>query len=266
MNTWKKKLRFTLSFALGGVLALLLWLVVTPVQGIPILEYHMVGHDELPDEKPYIVPTEDFSAKLDYLQQAGYTTITLREFAAAKRGDFVLPEKPIVLTFDDGYEDNATEMLPVLEQHGMKATMFMVTNNIGLEHYLSWDQLYDMQARGVEIGSHTANHLPLTTLTADQQSDELRLSKLMLEWNGIQPVVSFSYPNGAYDMDLAQKVQDTGYLLAVTGDAGLNTFETDPVLLQRINIPHPRFGITEFRLRLLKGEIFAKLGIRQHTL
>ena len=67
-----------------------------------------------------------------------------------------------------------------------------------------------------------------------------------------------------YDDTMPALLQQNEYLAAVTGDAGLNTFETDPYLLQRINIPHPRFGLIEFRLRLLKAEVFTKLGIRQH--
>ena len=67
-----------------------------------------------------------------------------------------------------------------------------------------------------------------------------------------------------YDTTMPALLQQNEYLAAVTGDAGLNTFDTDPYLLQRINIPHPRFGLAEFRLRLLKAEVFTKLGIRQH--
>ena len=261
---WQHKVRSLLLILLVGVLAFGSWLIWAPVAGVPILEYHMVGEDALPDEQPYIVPTADFAAQLDYLQAAGYTTITMQEYIAAWQGKRSLPEQPIVLTFDDGYADNYTEMLPVLEAHGMRATMYMVSNDIGQPRYLTWAQLQDMQQRGVEIGSHTANHQPLTTLTPEEQAEELRLSKLLMEWNGIRWIGAFSYPNGAYDADIAARVAEAGYFTAVTGDAGLNTERTNPYELQRINIPHPRLGIWEFRLRLLKGEIMAKLGWHQH--
>ena len=174
------------------------------------------------------------------------------------------PAKPIILTFDDGYEDNYTQMLPLLEARGMRAVVFVVTNDIGQPDYLTWDELRDMSRRGIEIGSHTANHQPLTGMTAQERADEIHLSKLLLEWNGLPTVFSFSYPNGAYDAALPALLQENEYLAAVTGDAGLNTFATNPYLLQRVNIPHPRLGLLEFRLRLFKAKLFARLGWRQH--
>lgn len=264
---WQQHKRRCLLGVVGLVIiAFMAWLLWTPVRGVPILEYHMVGNDAQPEEQPYIVPTAEFAAQLDYLQEAGYTTITMQEYTAARQGKRTLPAKPIILTFDDGYADNYTEMLPVLEAHGMRATMYMVTNDIDRDRYLTWEQLRDMQQRGVEIGGHTANHLPLTTLSPEEQADELKLSKLILEWNGIHWVGAFSYPNGAYTPEIAQRVREAGYLTAVTGDAGLNTDTTDFYELQRINIPQPRLGLLEFRLRLLKGEIMTKLQLHQHNL
>ncbi|MBQ7630655.1 MAG: polysaccharide deacetylase family protein, partial [Selenomonadaceae bacterium] len=72
--------------------------------GFPILEYHMITENPPKDAEVYNVPPEEFAAQLDYLQQKGYTTITLQEFMRAKHGKITLPENPVVLTFDDGYE------------------------------------------------------------------------------------------------------------------------------------------------------------------
>ncbi len=250
---------------LAGVLGL--WLYLTPApEGFPILEYHMVNDQPDEDGYDYAVPVEEFKAQLDYLQAEGYHTITLLEYMKAKKGKFTLPSKPIVLTFDDGYVDNYTTLLPLLEERGMKAVVFMVTNDIGRPGYLTWDQLRDMQGRGIELGSHTANHQPLTTLDPQMKTDELKLSKLLMEWNGLQTVFSFSYPNGAYDEALPGMLKENEYLAAVTGEAGLNDMKTDPYLLHRINIPHPHLGLWEFKARLLKGEVFAKLGLNKHEI
>lgn len=235
--------------------------VSVPLKGIQILEYHMVNHT---DKEIYNVEPEDFAAQMDYLKDAGYTTISMLDFMKAKKGKMNLPAKPIILSFDDGYIDNYTELLPVLEKRGMKATLFMVTNDIGLDGYLTWDMLRDMQSRGIEIGSHTANHQPLTTLSDKEIGDEIRLSKLLLEWNGIRTVYFFSYPNGAVNSTAIKELKENDYLAAVTGDAGLNTFGTDPYLLQRTNIARPHFGLMEFKLRLFKAELFTRLGIKQH--
>ena len=245
------------------LMAFVAWvLTAAPPEGFPILEYHMVTENPHPDAKPYVVPPEDFAEQLDYLAEEGYTTITPQDYARARKGKQQLPEKPIILSFDDGYEDNWRVVLPMLEERGMKAVFYMVTNSIGKPGYLTWDNLFDMERRGMEIGSHTANHLPLTTLSPEKQREELRLSKLMLEWKGMKTIYSFSYPNGAYDDGIVAMLAEEEYLTAVTGEAGLNTLETNPYLLRRVNIPPPHFGLTEFRLRLMKADIAARLDVR----
>lgn len=254
--------------AAAAVLLLFIgWLQLTPAPaGIPVLEYHMVNELDGEEGWEYNVPPEAFRQQLDYLQEQGYTTITMLEYMKARKGKLDLPEKPIILTFDDGYEDNYTTMLPILEEYGMKAMVYMVTNKIGKPDYLTWNELRDMQERSIEIGSHTANHQPLTRLDAEKQAEEVKLSKLLMEWNGIRTVFSFSYPNGAYSAEMPDMLRENEYLTAVTGDAGLNTFETDPYLMQRINIPHPRFGLAEFKFRLWKAGVMTRLGIRQHKI
>ena len=245
------------------LMAFVAWvLTAAPPEGFPILEYHMVTENPHPDAKPYVVPPEDFAEQLDYLAEEGYTTITPQDYARARRGKQQLPEKPIILSFDDGYEDNWRVVLPMLEERGMKAVFYMVTNSIGKPGYLTWDNLFDMERRGMEIGSHTANHLPLTTLSPEKQREELRLSKLMLEWKGMKTIYSFSYPNGSYNAGVVTMLAEEEYLTAVTGEAGLNTLETNPYLLRRVNIPPPHFGLTEFRLRLMKADIAARLDVR----
>ena len=244
-------------------MAFVAWvLTAAPPEGFPILEYHMVTENPHPDAKPYVVPPEDFAEQLDYLAEEGYTTITPQDYARARKGKQQLPEKPIILSFDDGYEDNWRVVLPMLEERGMKAVFYMVTNSIGKPGYLTWDNLFDMERRGMEIGSHTANHLPLTTLSPEKQREELRLSKLMLEWKGMKTIYSFSYPNGSYNAGVVTMLAEEEYLTAVTGEAGLNTLETNPYLLRRVNIPPPHFGLTEFRLRLMKADIAARLDVR----
>ena len=237
-------------------------LMAVPPAGFPILEYHMVTENPRPGAKPYVVPPEDFAAQLDELREEGYTTITPQDYARARKGKQQLPEKPVILTFDDGYEDNYRVVLPMLEERGMKAVFYVVTNDIGKPNYMTWENLFDLERRGMEIGSHTANHLPLTTLSREKQREELRLSKLMLEWKGMKTIYSFSYPNGDYDAGVVAMLGEEEYLTAVTGEAGLNTLETNPYLLRRVNIPPPHFGLTEFRLRLIKAETAARLDVR----
>ncbi|MBR4695883.1 MAG: polysaccharide deacetylase family protein, partial [Selenomonadaceae bacterium] len=156
-----------LGILAGTLMAFLLYLYATPApKGFPVLEYHMVTSRDVTlddsDAYAYNVPPEDFREQLDYLQQQGYTTISMLEYMKARKGKAELPEKPIILTFDDGYMDNYAEMLPILEEHGMKATVYMVTNDIGTPGYLGWEELRAMQERGVEIvpAIQTLAHFP----------------------------------------------------------------------------------------------------------
>ena len=249
------------------IFMILLWIINDPIdEGVAILEYHTVTDTPDIDSERYNVRPDDFKAQLDYLAAKGYNTITTSEFINAKQNDLKLPDKTIILTFDDGYEDNYLYMLPILEAHNMKAVVYIIANELGKPGYLTVEQVRDMQNRGIEIGCHTANHRPLIGLNKDELSHEIRDSKLYLEYLGINNVFSFSYPNGLYNDEIISEIKRNHYLTSVTGDPGFNDFSTNPYLLQRINIPDPKLGILEFRLRLLKGKIFTKLGIKQHRI
>ncbi len=243
-----------------GVLAAMVELY--PPQGVLILEYHKVNNRTKDD---YTVTPTEFAEQMDALAADGYTTISVLDFLKAKKGKQTLPDKPVIVTFDDGYSDNYTEALPILEERGMKATVFMVTNDVGLPGYLTWDQLHDMEDRGIELGSHTANHLPLTEMSVEEARDEVQKSKLQMEWKGLKTVFVLSYPNGSYDKFMPGILKEEYYLAAVTGDAGLNTFQTDPYRLHRTNIPPSRFGIREFRFRIWKAKALALLGLWQNV-
>ena len=228
-------------------------------EGFPILEYHSITDNPDPRAEIYSVPPAEFSAQLDYLQENGYTTITLNDYMKARQYGDPFPEKPIVLTFDDGYADNYSEMLPILEAHGMTAVVYVITNYMGKPGYMTFEQIQDMQRRGIEIGSHGADHLPLPALTGQFLDNQIRQSKILLEWSGLEPIGSMSYPNGIYSEEIIQMLKAENYLTAVTGEVGLNNFETDPYKLRRVHIRKPHFGILEFRWRLLKAEIFQRL-------
>jgi len=254
----RKKICLAAAFFLAAsFFAVAVSCVVSPPKGVPILEYHMVN-DTVDSE--YNVPPEKFEQQLLYLRQQGYTTISLLEFAKARKGKFALPEKPIILTFDDGYRDNVEKALPLLEKYAMKATMFIIVNDIGRELYCSMDDLRVWTGRGMELGSHTANHADLPKLDRMKREEEVQASKLLLEWRGLPTVFFLSYPYGEYDAETQELLRANDYLGAVTGEAGLNTFDTDMYRLRRVNVPNPHFGIAEFKWRLLKGAIWARLG------
>lgn len=252
--------------AIGGAVVILVVIICAGIfllpepEGFPILEYHQVTDEPLdPDFEMYNVPPAEFAAQLDYLQAEGYTAITLQDFMRVVHGKGHLPDKPIVLTFDDGYADNYQIMLPILEAHNMTAVVYVITNELGKKNYLKLDELKDMQRRGIEIGSHTADHLPLTAYDKEFQRRQIRESKIFLEWSGLATIYSLSYPNGEFNSELEEILREEEYLTAVTGEAGLNTLATNPYELYRVNIRKPRFGLTEFKFRLWKAKFFAKI-------
>ena len=101
--------------------------------------------------------------------------------------------------------------------------------------------------------------MPLTSQDKITQRRQIRESKIFLEWSGLQTIYSLSYPNGAFNSELEELLREENYLTAVTGEAGLNTIETNPYELYRVHIRKPRFGLTEFKFRLWKAKFFAKL-------
>ena len=249
---------------IGGIFAVAALFIVfifilPPPEGFPILEYHSITDNPDPRAEVYSVPPAEFSAQLDYLKENGYTTITLNDYMKTRRFGDPFPEKPIILTFDDSYENNYTEMLPILEAHGMTAVIYVISNYLGKPGYMTFEQVQDMQRRGLEIGLHSADHLPLTTLGDDFLDNQIRQSKILLEWSGLDAIGSFSYPNGIYNEKIIEMLKAENYLTAVTGEVGLNNFEINPYKLRRVHIRKPHFGILEFRLRLLKADIFERL-------
>lgn len=248
------------KFLACGILfmvAILGWLF-WPTNAVPILAYHQVGEV---DEEIYSVTASQFEEQMKYLKENGYHAISLEDLFNSYTGKTALPEKPIVITFDDGYEDNYLTALPIMEQYGMSATVFVVPSLIGTTDYLSWQQVADMQKRRTEIGSHTMSHVGMNEINATEQRREAAESKAALERQIRTSIQFFAYPYGQFSAGAQQILKETGYRGACTGLAGLNNENTDPYALKRINVPQPKYGLWEFRLRFFRAHIYSKLGL-----
>lgn len=160
---------------------------------VPVLMYHAVSDDPWGIESLFLSPA-DMEEHLKYLTENGYTPIFFEDLKNVKRY-----EKPVILTFDDGYEDSYTELFPLLKKYKAKATVMMITGSIGDHHYLNEEQIKEMSDSGlVSFQSHTVSHRYLSTRSEAELEEELLESKLELaRITGKVPFV-LCYPNGRY--------------------------------------------------------------------
>jgi peptidoglycan/xylan/chitin deacetylase (PgdA/CDA1 family) len=195
----------------------------TTVQ-VPILMYHyiQVPPSYAEDRIGWGLSTspEDFKQQMDYLDQHGYHPITLTDLRAYLNGSRSMPDRPVVLTFDDGYLDLYTQAFPVLKHHHFKAVAYIVSGFLGRTGTnVSPEQVREMDAYGIEIGAHTANHVDLTR-AGSTLNFEVAGSKASLEAVVGHPVLDFCYPSGKFNAQVIQAVQAAGYESATTTQSG----------------------------------------------
>lgn len=218
----------------------------TPLQselGVPVLTYHHVAPQEPADRQRILdtVTVDAFAAQLDWLAASGYRSITLSELFNAFYYGLPLPAKPIILVFDDGYADVYVHAFPLLRQRGMGATVAMISGAIDAPEYLTWAQIREMAAAGVEFSSHSATHPSLASLTPQAARAELADSKRTLEEGLGRPVQFFVYPYGepftSGSPDSQRTIMD---LLAQEGYLGaLKTSSGPPYIsLQKAGAPY----------------------------
>ena len=241
----------------AATLIALAFLLLVPAAGVPILAYHMVNDLD----ETYSISPSEFEEQMAYLAQQGYTSITLAQLLDGMEGKTSLPPKPIVITFDDGYADNAEIALPIMARYGMNATIFIIAGHAGEPPYMSWEEIKAIQRTGTEIGSHTYSHEALSEINPTDQLQEVFESKKTLEAELQQPVGFLAYPYGKFSPAVVAALKQAGYRGACSGKAGLNKQGVDPYILKRVNVPQPKFGLWEFRLRLWRAEIYSKLNL-----
>jgi peptidoglycan/xylan/chitin deacetylase (PgdA/CDA1 family) len=219
--------------------------VTTPLD-VPIMMYHIIGPPDRPANDALAVSEDDFKAQMSYLDCAGYTPITMQRLFDAFDGKASLPEKPIILTFDDGWVGQYTYGFPVLQQHGFAGSFAIATGFVeGGGPYMSWAQIEEISNAGMEIMSHTVNHIDLGVNSDETDRDELTTSKTDLEAHIGHPVNYFVYPSGepfrsgSEDRQAAvvQILSDTGYRGALLDDNGYgNQDPARPFELSRVRV------------------------------
>lgn len=221
----------------------------TPVSGpidVPIMMYHIIGPPDRPGNDPLAVSEADFAAQMSYLDCAGYTTITMQRLFDAFDGKSALPEKPIILTFDDGWVGQYTYGFPILQQHGFVASFAIVTGFVeGGGPYMTWAQIEEMSQAGMEMMSHTVTHIDLGAQDDATDIDQLTSSKADLKSHLGHDVPYFVYPAGEpfrsgskqRQAEVVQMLRNAGYrgaLLDGTGYGGQDP--STPYELNRVRV------------------------------
>lgn len=186
---------------------------------IPVICYHSINKDPS-GKSSIIISPEKFRQHLKAIKDNGYITLTMAQFNDYILGDKPVPEKSVLITFDDGYMDNYTNAFPILKEFNMNATIFVISSYLDGKEYMAPSNVKEMSDYGIDIESHTVSHLRLSELSYEQQVSELKNSKEALEKLTGKPVVSIAYPEGKYNDDTIKAVLDTGYSMGFTIDRG----------------------------------------------
>jgi peptidoglycan/xylan/chitin deacetylase (PgdA/CDA1 family) len=236
-----------------------------------VLMYHMIN-EHLPKNKSKFnrlrVKTNEFEKQLIWLKKNNFQSFTLSELVNLEQ----IPEKSVVITFDDGYEDNFSKAFPLLKKYGFKATIYIVlnrfeqnwatdkdlnqsSNELNNEKMLSNEQIKEMIDSGlIEIGSHTLDHVNLPKLTNEEKTIQLKESKKEIEEIFNITCNSFAYPFGFFDKDSVKIVEDLGYTNATTTVNGVfdktkySNFEVPRIMVSG------RQGLFSFILKMKKGK------------
>jgi peptidoglycan/xylan/chitin deacetylase (PgdA/CDA1 family) len=180
----------------------------------PILLYHHVTDASDKLESRYNVNPEKFEEQMKWLYDNGYQTITVTALADLMRNGGEIPQRPVLITFDDGNLDNYQYAYPILKKYGFVATLYMVDNYINGKDMISSDQLKELIQNGWEIGSHGRSHTKLTAEGVDL-ADEIRLSKLDMEEKLGVTINSFAYPFGEINDEVIRLTVSYGFTSAV---------------------------------------------------
>ena len=206
--------------------------------GVPVLMYHKVDADVPSDPvgRDLTVSPERFAAQLQWLRAHNVRTLTAAALIdALQRGE--RPQRAVVLTFDDGYEDAATTVLPLLRRYGATATFYVSAGFVGTPRHATWRELRALRAAGNEVACHGTFHLDLSTLDRAGQRGEAGhcLASLARYLGGPQPF-TYAYPAGKYDDATFSVMRELGIRAAFTEIPGTVTSLARPYVLPRLRV------------------------------
>ena len=252
---------------------------------VPILAYHDVSPRPHRSFRRYSVTVREFARQMRLLAAFGYEAIDMDALVRARTGQGVLPKRPVLITFDDGFQGCVDHAVPVLRAHGFTAVFYLVTGLMGQTSrwmvsepglelpLMSWDAARALAAEGFQCGTHTATHPRLAGLPPSRCRAELVDARRRLEDELGRPVVHLAYPFGSYDDAVQALAADAGYATACSTRAGLSGADDDLLALHRVTIygheswldfaSRLRSGVAlRERLQQALGAVVARVGRR----
>ncbi len=201
------------------------------------------------------IPTALFDEQMAQLRELGYTVVALDAVLDHYTEGKPLPDRSVLITFDDGYRDNLENALPVLQKYGYQGVLFAPVAYLDrpmplpheqrlaasglLNRTLDWGELAELEAGGIRVESHGISHRPLADLELDEATREIVLAKLQLEERLGRPVRAFAYVKGSeahYKPVHLSLLRQAGYDVAFTAVSGANSPASDPLELRRYNV------------------------------
>ena len=209
---------------------------------IPILMYHSINDNDA--ENKMVLPINMFKEQILWLNYNNFNSLTLDEAIMALENDLI-PENPIVITFDDGYVDNYENAFPILKENNIKATFFVITNFVGDGYYMSADMLKEMQSTGMEIENHTIDHARLSLLSRENIYNEIKGAQEFLRDNIGASGDYLAYPFGWYSNKVINIANELNIKAAVTIQKGKISYKSNRYKLKRIEVAP--MSIEEFK-------------------
>lgn len=193
-----------------------------PCAVVPALLYHHVQHMDLAKTQGHAsltVDTDIFQKQMQYLKDHGYNPIRPEQLIAFFDAGTPLPAKPVLLTFDDGYEDFGTDAAPVLRAFGFPAIAFIPTGLLQNPGYMNWDTVTSLSGQNIYMANHTWSHHSVST-SLDEDQREIGLADTQLSNHGLNPAKVFAYPYGNPSANGETVLSRLGYTLGFTTYAG----------------------------------------------
>jgi len=231
---------------------------------VPILLYHSVSSAASSGFSRWAVSPARFAEQMRLLAEGGYQAITVSEYAQCMLGEAELCDKPVLITFDDGFADFGTTALPILRQFGLRSTLYLATKYLDAtsswlasegeasRSMLKWSDVAAIAGGDVEIGSHGHSHRQLDTLRLRDAVEDIERSKDLLEARLGLTIRSLSYAHGYSTRALRREVATMGLTSACGVKHALSSIRDDRFALARIIVQEnaDRAGFE----RLLQGQ------------